>query len=47
MRTVLRRVGARTRKALHEAPAQALLTVSTHDAQDWFQHCSYLPQAER
>ena len=45
LKTFLRRVGARTREALHEALAQALLTVTTQDAQGWFRHCGYLPQA--
>lgn len=44
-KTFLRRVGARTREALHEAMAQALLVVTAQDAHGWFRHCGYLPQA--
>lgn len=43
----LRRVGARTREALEEAIAQALETVTSQDAHDWFAHCGYLPSHER
>jgi hypothetical protein len=32
---------ARTREALQEAIAQALLTVTSQDAHDWFEHCGY------
>jgi len=39
----LRRAGARTREALQEALCQALLTVTTQDAQGWFRHCGFLP----
>ena len=42
LKTVLRRAGARTREALEEAIAQALLTITSQDAQGWFQHCGYL-----
>jgi transposase len=48
LKTVLRRVGARTREALEEAIAQALLTITAQDARGWFQHCGYhLPEQER
>jgi transposase len=48
LKTALRRAGARTREALEEAIAQALLTIITQDAQGWFQHCGYLlPDQER
>lgn len=43
LKTHLRRIGARTREALQECISQALLTVSTQDAQGWFRHCGYLP----
>lgn len=39
----MRRAGARTREALEESIAQALLTITAQDAHGWFQHCSYLP----
>ena len=42
-----RRAGARTREALQEAIAQALLTVTSQDAHGWFRHCGYLPPQER
>jgi transposase len=47
LKTALRRAGARTREALEEAIAQALLTITAQDAQGWFQHCGYLPANER
>jgi transposase len=40
----LRRTGARTREALQEAIAQALLSVTAQDAQGWFRHCGFLPR---
>ena len=43
VKTLLRRVGARTREALQEAIGQALCTVSAQDAQGWFRHCGYFP----
>jgi transposase len=47
LKTALRRAGARTREALEEAIAQALLTITAQDAQGWFQHCGYLLTQER
>jgi len=41
VKTFLRRTGARTREALQEAIAQALLTVTPQDACGWFRHCGY------
>jgi transposase len=43
LKTLLRRQGARTREALQEAIAQALLTVTAQDACGWFTHCGYPP----
>ena len=43
LKAYLRRVGARTKDALHEAIAQALPLISHLDAQAWFKHCGYLP----
>lgn len=43
LKAYLRRVGARTREASHEALGQALCTVTAQDAQRWFRHCGYLP----
>ena len=47
LKTARLRAGARTREALEEAIAQALLTITAQDAQGWFQHCGYLPANER
>jgi len=47
MKTSLRRAGARTQEALHEAIGHALLAVTAQDAQGWFRHCRYLPAAEK
>jgi transposase len=48
LKTALRRVGGRTREALEEAIAQALLSITAQDAQEWFQNCGYLlPGQER
>lgn len=47
IKAFLRRAGARTREALQEAIAQALLTVTSQDAHGWFRHCGYLPPQER
>jgi len=48
LKAALRRMGARTREALEEAIARALLTITAQDAQGWFQHCGYrLPGQER
>jgi transposase len=45
MKTVLRRIGARTRETLQAALEYALTTVSAADASGWFQHCGYPPVA--
>jgi transposase len=45
LKTHLRRAGARTREALSEAITQTLRTVTAQDAQGWFRHGGYLPQA--
>jgi transposase len=45
VKTFLRRTGARTREALEEAIAQALLTVTEKDASGWFTHCGYPPMS--
>jgi transposase len=42
LKTALRRAGARTREALEEAIAQALLTITEKSAHRWFQHGGYL-----
>ena len=41
LKTVLRRVGARTREALQEAMATALDLITATDALGWFTHCGY------
>jgi len=43
LKTVLRRMGARTREALQEAIAQALTLITAQDARGWFLHCGYPP----
>jgi transposase len=43
LKTVLRRMGARTREALQEAIAQALTLITAQDARGWFFHCGYPP----
>ncbi len=46
LKAYLRRVGARTREALEEAIAQALTTITAHDARGWFKHGGYLPAVQ-
>jgi transposase len=41
IKSILRRLGARTREALLEAIGEALDTVSRRDAVGWFGHCGY------
>jgi transposase len=43
LKTLLRRVGARTREALQEAIGQALTLITAQDALGWFRHCGYSP----
>lgn len=43
LKTFLRRFGARTRKALQKAIAQALTLITAQNALGWFTHCGYLP----
>jgi transposase len=47
VKAYLRRMKARTREALQEALAQALLTVTSQDAHGWFEHCGYPSSEER
>jgi transposase len=47
VKAFLRRMKARTREALQEALAQALLTVTSQDAHGWFGHCGYPSSEER
>ncbi len=47
LKTVLRRTKARTREALEEAIAQALLMVTSQDAGGWFEHGGYLSSEQR
>ena len=47
VKAFLRRMKARTREALQEALAQALLTVTPQDARGWFEHCGYSFSEER
>jgi len=41
LKTILRRVGARTREALQDAIIQALSCITDQDALGWFRHCGY------
>ena len=41
VKTVLRRIGARTCENLHEALKYAITTVTASDASGWFWHCGY------
>jgi len=41
VKSILRRIGARTREALLETTGQALGAVSQRDALGWFRHCGY------
>jgi transposase len=41
IKSVLRRIGARTREALQEAIVDACTTVTASDAAGWFRHCGY------
>jgi hypothetical protein len=43
-KSLVRKVGARTREALVEAIAEALCAVTSEDAVGWFAHCGYEPQ---
>jgi transposase len=45
LKTLLRRVGARTREALQEAIATALDLIRATDALGWFTHCGYPPSS--
>lgn len=46
LKTRLRRLAARTQDALEEAIAEALETISTHDALRYFAHCGYQLEAQ-
>jgi transposase len=47
VKAYLRQMKARTREALQEALAQALLTVTSQDAHGWFEHCGYSSSEEK
>jgi len=40
---VVRKAGARTRRALDEVIGEALSAVTPEDAAGWFAHCGYRP----
>ena len=42
LKTLLRRVGARTREALDAAITQAWEKITAADALAWFTHCGYM-----
>ena len=43
IKSIVRKVGARTREALVEAIGRALATVTPEDAAGWFAHAGYAP----
>jgi transposase len=45
LKTMLRRLGARSREALQEAIATALDLITATDALGWFTHCGYRPSS--
>jgi transposase len=46
LKGMLRRAGARTKDALVEALGEAISAVSAQDAQGYFEHAGYRPQAQ-
>ena len=44
IKTIVRKVGARTREALVEAIGRALAAITPEDAAGWFAHAGYKPQ---
>ncbi len=44
LKSTLRKLGARSREALDDAIAEALETITPHDARGWFRHCGYKAQ---
>lgn len=46
IKTYLRRAKARTRAELEKALAEALLRISSRDAEGWFKSCGYVPYIE-
>lgn len=46
LKTLLRRAGARTRAALHDAIANVLDQITARDAQGYFAHCGYGAQVQ-
>lgn len=47
IKSLVRKVEARTREALVEAIAEALRAVTVEDVAGWFAHCGYEPQDQR
>lgn len=47
VKSLVRKVEARTREALVEAIAEALRAVTVEDVAGWFAHCGYEPQDQR
>ena len=43
VKTILRKLAARTEEALYHAIAQGLRSITSNDAQGWFEHCGYRP----
>jgi transposase len=44
IKNIVRKAGARTRKALNEAISETLAAITLEDAAGWFAHCGYRPQ---
>ncbi len=44
IKSIVRKVGARTREALDEAIAKAMSAVTLEDVAGWFSHCGYEPR---
>jgi len=46
IKSILRKVGARTKEALVETIAEAFRAVTPQDARGWFSHCGYETEAQ-
>jgi len=46
IKSILRKVGARTKEALLEGVAEALRAITPQDVRGWFRHCGYEAEAQ-
>ncbi len=46
IKSIVRKIGARTREALDEAISEAMSAVTLEDVAGWFSHCGYEPRAQ-